>query len=179
MYTSKFRQSLFQALSTSNVPDDVRDVLAKSADCDEEANFSELKIICAYYHKFGEAKTKNYLTTAKEITRSDLTPKKKSKKKPTTKNQTAEKESANATVPQQAHPYDLSQLTDAVDFYHRIYGYTVIRKKSMGELVRTVNEQMKYQWVPYGGVSYAAAGMSPLGNTGNTFLQAMVRIRKN
>jgi hypothetical protein len=46
------------------------------------------------------------------------------------------------------------------------------------ELVTEVKQLMEYGWVPYGGVSYAAAGMSPIGNTGNSFIQAMVKIKK-
>jgi len=57
-----------------------------------------------------------------------------------------------------------------------IRDYTVIREKFESELIKSVREAMKIGWIPYGGVSYAAAGMSPTG--GNSFIQAMVKFHK-
>lgn len=59
----------------------------------------------------------------------------------------------------------------------KIVEYRVVRKKFEGELINEVNKYIETGWVPLGGVAYAAAGMTPLGDTGNTFIQAIVRYK--
>ena len=65
------------------------------------------------------------------------------------------------------------EAADAGNIYTKISQYTVIREKYEHELIKKVNEHMNGGWVPYGGVSYAAAGVSIIG--GNSFIQAMVK----
>jgi len=60
---------------------------------------------------------------------------------------------------------------------NKIIEYVVIRKKFEGELIKEVNQHIEMGWTPIGGVAYAAAGMTPLGDTGNTFIQALVKYK--
>jgi len=55
--------------------------------------------------------------------------------------------------------------------------YHVVRKKMHNDLIKLVNDHIANGWEPMGGVSFASAGMSPLGDTGNSFIQAMVRYK--
>ena len=64
--------------------------------------------------------------------------------------------------------------TDGIT-YSGITRYDVIRKKHLSELVQSVRNLIKLGWTPLGGVSFVAAGMSPIGDTGNSFIQAMVK----
>lgn len=76
-----------------------------------------------------------------------------------------------------AQEEEFSQLSNAVNIYSKIYDYTVVRKKYEFEIKTEVKRLMQEGWVPYGGVSYASAGASPIGDIGNTFIQAMVKIK--
>ena len=49
------------------------------------------------------------------------------------------------------------------------------KEHSKNELINEVSKYMSDGWIPYGGVSAAAFGMSPVG--GNQYIQALVRFR--
>ena len=72
---------------------------------------------------------------------------------------------------------EMQSMSGELEFYKKIADYTVVRKKHNYELVQEVLEHMRKGWIPYGGVSFAAAGISPIGDTGNTFIQAMIKLR--
>ena len=50
--------------------------------------------------------------------------------------------------------------------------YTILSGKTQAYLSAEVNKHMKQGWQPYGGVSAAAFGISPV--AGNQYIQAMV-----
>lgn len=54
-----------------------------------------------------------------------------------------------------------------------IVNYKIVSGKTQLELQREVKDSIKMGWVPLGGVSAAAFGMSPVG--GNQYIQAMVK----
>ena len=56
-----------------------------------------------------------------------------------------------------------------------IVDYKILRKKHEYTLQDEVKAEMKNGWVPFGGVSFAGGGMSPIEGTGNSFIQAMVK----
>jgi len=70
---------------------------------------------------------------------------------------------------------EIEEIADASNEYKRIYAYTVVGGKSKNELINEVSKYMSDGWIPYGGVSAAAFGMSPVG--GNQYIQALVRFR--
>lgn len=71
----------------------------------------------------------------------------------------------------------LHELFEKVSMHREYIEYKIVRKKFEIDLMDEVNKLLKNGWEPIGGVSYAAAGMTPLGNTGNTFIQAMVKYK--
>ena len=57
-----------------------------------------------------------------------------------------------------------------------IFDYKILDDKTISGLSVKVRESMKLRWQPFGGVSAAAFGMSPVG--GNKYIQAMVKYKK-
>jgi hypothetical protein len=68
-----------------------------------------------------------------------------------------------------------TELQDASNFVRQISKYQILSGKTKTELTQKVNEHLKSGWYPYGGVSFAALGMSPVG--GNQYIQAIVRFK--
>jgi hypothetical protein len=64
---------------------------------------------------------------------------------------------------------------DSLPMSGEIVRYTVVRAKFEHDFIDKVNQSLKNGWVPFGGVSYAAAGMMPGEKSGNSFIQAMVK----
>lgn len=58
---------------------------------------------------------------------------------------------------------------------HRIEKYLVVSNKTQAGLAKEVNDYISIGYVPFGGVSAAAFGISPVG--GNQYIQAMVRYK--
>ena len=58
---------------------------------------------------------------------------------------------------------------------NKITDYTVVHEKVIHLLISEVKVHMKQGWVPFGGVSAAAFGISPVG--GNSYIQAMVKYK--
>ena len=67
------------------------------------------------------------------------------------------------------------EMQEASNYVRRISYYQIVSAKTKAELTQKVNDEMKRGWYPYGGVSFAALGMSPVG--GNQFIQAVVRFK--
>ena len=57
----------------------------------------------------------------------------------------------------------------------KVSEYQVIREKTEIVLQQKVNRLIRQDWVPLGGISAAAFGISPVG--GNSFVQAMVKYK--
>lgn len=55
----------------------------------------------------------------------------------------------------------------------KMVDYTILSGKTQAVLMAEVVNKMQYGWVPLGGVSAAAFGMSPVG--GNQYIQAMAK----
>lgn len=70
---------------------------------------------------------------------------------------------------------EISQLAKTVSKDDKIYDYMVASAKTQNILVYEVNMAMKDGWVPFGGVSAAAFGVSPI--AGNQYIQALVKYR--
>ena len=69
------------------------------------------------------------------------------------------------------------QEADIFNFSLQITDYMIVRGKFRAELESEVRSKMREGWVPFGGVSAAAFGISTIG--GNSFIQAMVRYRRS
>ena len=57
----------------------------------------------------------------------------------------------------------------------KVSEYKVIREKTEILLAQKVNRAIRQGWVPIGGISAAAFGISPVG--GNSFIQALVKYK--
>ena len=73
---------------------------------------------------------------------------------------------------------EIQSFANETAFYTKISDYTILRHKYYQGLVEDVRKAMRKGWIPYGGVSFVAAGTSVIGHTGNSFIQALVKIHK-
>ena len=69
------------------------------------------------------------------------------------------------------------QLAGGLAQTRSVLRYKVIRKKYINELEDNVRDSIRAGWTPLGGVSFVSGGISPVGDFGNSFIQAMVKYK--
>ena len=71
---------------------------------------------------------------------------------------------------------EVEEFAEASNIYNQIYDYKVVGGKTKAVLNSEVKNAIAEGWKPFGGVSAAAFGMTPVG--GNQYIQALVKYRK-
>ena len=70
---------------------------------------------------------------------------------------------------------EMEEFAEASNIYKQIYAYKDVGGKTKTALNNEVSSAMADGWKPFGGVSAAAFGMTPVG--GNQYIQALVKYR--